>query len=132
MNSSKEEVMTAIYVHGNACTCICITLLNIPQPPHPPTPLLLHLGVTAHTHSLTDYANMFGDLDKFYIDPQTQILPPKEGQVLCMKTDERDLILSVLGQMTRYIYACIIIIVTVPKQRLTVQANECICRLSIL
>ena len=72
------------------------------QPPSPPTPLLLHLGLTAHTHSLTDYANTFGDLDKFYIDPQTQISPHKEKEMLVMKAEERDLILSVLGQMARY------------------------------
>jgi hypothetical protein len=71
------------------------------KPPCPPTPLLLHLGLTAQTHSLTDYARVFGDLERFYIVPQTRVPSPEEGATLRMKTEERDLILSILREMAR-------------------------------
>lgn len=75
---------------------------SLSQPPYPPTPLLLHLGVTAQTLSLTDYAHQFGDLDKFYIAPKTQ-LPIQKSGTLRMKTEEKNLIISILGQMARFI-----------------------------
>lgn len=52
------------------------------QPPIPPAPLLLHLGVTAQTHAIPDYARLFGDLDHFHIDWQSLAqgaLPPGTG-----------------------------------------------------
>ena len=83
-------------------------VLISPSPPAPPPPpSLLHLGLTAHTHSLTDYTQIFGGLDKFFIDHQTQISPSKcspgsgIGMSIQMNTEERELILALLNQMTR-------------------------------
>ena len=79
------------------------------QAPCPPRPLLLHLGLTAHTHSLTDYTQLCGSLERFHIAPHTQYhTEEEEGAVLRMKTEERDLILSILREMTR----CVCILYT--------------------
>ncbi len=78
-------------------------------------PLLLHLGVTGHTHAISDYARLFSDLDTFYINQQA-LMPggaamPTEGQsgpatptegVLSVRTEEKEILVGILGQMTRY------------------------------
>ena len=102
------------HTHTHTHTHIQIYIYNIalpnyisPQPPSPPAPFLLHLGLTAHTHSLTDYAHTFGDLEKFYINPKTEIdtskmLPQGGSGLVQMKADEREMILCILSQMIRY------------------------------
>ena len=105
--SCGDEVQTPVQIiHDSTVTSIII----IAQPPCPPPPFLLHLGITANTHSLSDYADTFGDLDTFYISPPHQCSPQVEGDSLCMKTEERDLLLSVLGQITRYMYVHVVYI----------------------
>ncbi len=77
--------------------------------------LLLHLGVTGHIHAISDYAQLFSDLDTFYIN-QKLLMPggaatPTEGQsgpatptggVLSVRTEEKAIVVSILIQMTRY------------------------------
>ena len=79
------------------------------QPPIPPAPLLLHLGVTAQTHAIPDYARLFGDLDHFHIDWQSLAqgaLPPGTGgrgpcTKLRVRREEKEVAESVLNQMIR-------------------------------
>jgi len=69
--------------------------------------------VTARTYSIPDYALLFDDLDSFYIDQQgllagsTETMLLLEGgsalsQGLSVKSEEKEMLLSILSQMIRY------------------------------
>jgi len=69
--------------------------------------------VTARTYSIPDYALLFDDLDSFYIDQQgllagsTETMLLLEGgsalsQGLKVKSEEKEMLLSILSQMIRY------------------------------
>ena len=75
------------------------------QPPIPPEPLIIHLGVFAQTFSIPDYASLHDDLDNFFIDQQslvgetpaiTTTTPP-----IRVTSEEKELLGNVLNQMLR-------------------------------
>ena len=76
------------------------------QPPVPPEPLILHLGVLAQTFSIPDYATLHNDLDSFFIDQQSLVgqTPAIIAEELPVKvtTEEKALLGNVLNQMIRY------------------------------
>ena len=75
------------------------------QPPVPPEPLTLHLGVLAQTFSIPDYATLHNDLDSFFIDRQSLVgqTPAIVADELPVKvtTEEEALLGNVLNQMIR-------------------------------
>ena len=77
-----------------------------PQPPVPPEPLVLHLGASAQTFSIPDYASQHDDLDSFFIDQQSIMgktpLIKDTDLPIGVSTEENALMRSVLVQMIRY------------------------------
>ena len=72
------------------------------QPPVPPVPLCLHLGVTAQTHSIPDYCRVFSDFDTFYIDHQSIVAASAAPLGDHMMTQqEMDITTDILGQMIK-------------------------------
>ena len=82
------------------------SIIPTSQPPVPPQPLLLHLGVTARTHSVQDYAQLFDNLDSFYIDQHTLMADAlaDRGRALTgisVRGEEKEMTVNVLSQMIR-------------------------------
>lgn len=78
-------------------------IISSEQPPLPPEPLILHLGVLAQTFSIPDYASLHNDLDTFFIDQQSLVSESPTITLLPMQvtTEENALVRNVLNQMTR-------------------------------
>lgn len=71
----------------------------------PPEPLVLHLGVSAQTFSIPDYALLHKDLDSFFIDQQSLMgktpLITASSLPIGVSTEEDALLRNVLNQMMR-------------------------------
>lgn len=81
------------------------------EKPEPPTPFLLHLGLTARTHDIREYqANFPDDYNKFYIDrclsesatERKKAEKPKQTQeILSCRQSEADVIAGVMSNVLR-------------------------------
>lgn len=101
LNNGVSSVVIKIYSTSD----LKFYLFLYQQPPTPPVPVSLHLGITAQTHSIPDYCHLFPDFDSFYINYQSMLARPAPVvEHSCKMTEgEREMTTLVLGQILKYV-----------------------------